>query len=183
MARIPYYDPTQASGRAANAYASLPDLNIFRMLGHSGDLLEAFSRFGGVLLNKTSLDPVLREIAIVRVGVLSKASYEVHQHEGISRRIGMSDELIKAIHEGPASPVLTDLQRQVMAYTDDVVANVRASDATFLPMRQALGDKALQELTIVIGFYMLVSRFLETFDVDIESGGQAPAVKVSGDKS
>ena len=133
MARIPYFDPTQASGRAANAYASLPDLNIFRMLGHSGDLLEAFSRFGGVLLNKTSLNPVLREIAIV----LSKASYEVHQHEGISRRIGMSDELIKAIHQGPASPAFTDLQRQVMAYTDDVVANVRASDATFLPMRQA----------------------------------------------
>ena len=45
-----------------------------------------------------------------------------------------------------------------------------------------LGDKALQELTIVIGFYMLVSRFLETFDVEIETGGKAPAVRVSGDK-
>ena len=92
----------------------------------------------------------------------------------------MSDALIKAIHEGPAAEAFDATQSLVMAFTDDVVANVRAGDATFLPMREALGDKALQELTIVIGFYMLVSRFLETFDVDIETG-EAPVVRVGGD--
>jgi alkylhydroperoxidase family enzyme len=183
MARIPYYDPAQATGRAANAYANLPHLNIFRMLGHSGDLLEGFSRFGGLLLNKTTLDPILREIAIVRVGVLSKATYEVYQHEAISRRLGMSDAMIAGIHEGPGATVFTDLQRQVMAFTDDVVANVRASDATFDPLLGALGEKALQELTITIGFYMLVSRFLETFDVEIEEKAVAGTVHVSGETS
>ena len=39
MARIPYFDPALATDRAAKAYAKLPDLNIFRMLGHSGDML------------------------------------------------------------------------------------------------------------------------------------------------
>ena len=182
MARIPYFDPSRAEGKAVKAYAALPALNIFKMLGHSGDLLEGFSRFGGYLLNRTSLDPVLREIAIVRVGVLSKATYEVHQHEAISRRLGMSDALIAGIHEGPDAAVFTGVQRQVMRYTDDVVLNVRAGDATFEPMRAALGDKALQELTVVIGFYMLVSRFLETFDVEIETG-EAPVVRVAGEAS
>ena len=182
MARIPYFDPAQATGKAVNAYAALPNLNIFRMLGHSGDLLEGFSRFGGYLLNRTALDPILREIAIVRVGVLSKASYEVYQHEAISRRLGMSDELIAAIHEGPGAAAFTDLQRQVMAFTDDVVKNVRAGDATFNPLRDALGPKALQELTVTIGFYMLVSRFLETFDVEIEETAPG-AVRVSGEKA
>ncbi len=182
MARIPYFDPSQATGRAADAYAKLPALNIFRMMGHSGDLLASFSRFGGLLLNRTELDPVLREIAILRVGVLSKASYEIHQHEAISRRLGMSETLLRAIHAGPTDPAFTDLQRLVMTYTDDVVLNVRAGDATFIPMRAGLGDKVLQELTIIIGFYMLVSRFLETFDVDIEDG-EAPVVRVSGEKA
>src|SRR5260221_3676286 len=130
------------------------------MLGPSGELIDGFTKLGTQILNFTSLDPVLREIAIVRVGVLSKASYEVYQHERISRRLGMSDELIAAIHEGPGAVVLTDIQRQVIAYTDDVVANVRAADATFAPLEAALGYKALQELTITIGYYMLVSRFL-----------------------
>ena len=180
MARIPYFDPETATGRAAEAYEKLPALNIFRMMGHGGDLIETFSRMGAYLLNFTSLDPILREIAIVRVGVLSNAGYEVYQHERISRRIGMSDELIAGIHEGPMAAVFDDAQREVMAFTDDVVANVRASDATFEPVRRRLGDKALQELTMTVGYYMMVSRYLETFDVDIEVG-EAPVVSVLGD--
>jgi alkylhydroperoxidase family enzyme len=180
MARIPYFDPAQATGRAAGAYARVPPLNIFRMMGHGGDLIEVFSRMGAYLLNFTSLDPILREIAIVRVGVLSKAAYEVYQHEAISRRIGMSEAVIAGIHEGPGAAVFDDAQREVMAFTDDLVANVRASDATFEPVRARWGDKALQELTITVGFYMMVSRYLETFDVDIEVG-DAPVVRVAGD--
>jgi 4-carboxymuconolactone decarboxylase len=179
MARIPYFDTQNATGRAATAFEKLPPLNIFRMMGHSGELIDGFTKLGTQILNFTSLDPVLREIAIVRVGVLSKASYEVYQHERISRRMGMSDALIAAIHEGPAAAALDDAQREVMAYADDVVANVRASDATFEPLKARLGYKALQELTITIGYYMLVSRFLETFDVDIEDG-EAPKVNVAG---
>jgi 4-carboxymuconolactone decarboxylase len=181
MARVPYFDTTQATGRAAKAYAKLPPLNIFRMMGHAGELVDGFTKLGTQILNFTTLDPVLREIAIVRVGVLSKASYEVYQHEAISRRLGMSDAMIKGIHEGPSAAVFDDLQRLVMAYADDIVANVRASDATFNPVRERLGDKALQELTITIGYYMMVSRFLETFDVDIEEGAPKK-VNVSGAK-
>jgi alkylhydroperoxidase family enzyme len=106
----------------------------------------------------------------------------VFQHEAISRRLGMSEALIQAIHEGPDANAFDERQKLVMRFTDDVVLNVRAGDATFLPARDAFGDKALQELTVVIGFYMLVSRFLETFDVDIDEG-DLPSVKVSGDPS
>ena len=59
---------------------------------------------GNYLLFKSKLDPILREIAIIRAGVLSKAKYEVHQHERIGRDLGMSDALIRAIHKGPDDP-------------------------------------------------------------------------------
>jgi len=147
------------------------------MLGHSGELIDGFTKLGTQILNFSSLDPVLREIAIIRVGVLSRAKYEVYQHERIARGMGMSDALIAAIHEGPAAKVFDEPQRLVMAFTDDVVMNVRASDATFEPMKAQLTFKALQELTITIGYYMLVSRFLETFDVDIEERPVAVNVK------
>ena len=176
MARIPYFDPNDAEGpRAKKAYERLPPLNIFRMLGHSGEMIDGFTKLGGQILNFAKLDPVLREIAIIRVGVLSKATYEVHQHERIGRGLGMSEALIRAIHEGPESAALDDLQRKVMRFTDDVVKNVRASDATFRPLADALSYKELQELTITIGYYMMVSRFLETFDVDIEQPEKSSA--------
>lgn len=169
MARIPYFDPANATGRAAAWYGRLPPLNIFRMMGHSGELLDGFVRLGNQILAFTKLDPVLREIAIVRVGVLSNAKYEVFQHERISRQVGMDDAKIRAIHEGPEAAAFNDLEKMVMRFTDDVVKNVRAGDATFKPLAEKLSHQELQELTITVGYYMMVSRFLETFDVDIEA--------------
>ncbi|MFT4096291.1 MAG: carboxymuconolactone decarboxylase family protein [Rhodoblastus sp.] len=168
MARIPYFDIAQAQGRAKKAYEKLPKLNIFRMLGHSGELVDGFNRLGSQILYFTKLDPVLREIAIIRVGVLSRASYEVHQHERIGRNLGMSDAKIAAIHEGPEAAAFSDVEKEIMRFTDDVVKNVRASDATFQALAHRLSHQEMQELTLTIGYYMMVSRFLETFDVDIE---------------
>ena len=168
MARIPYPDPTTLAPETSEFLAKLPPLNIFRMLAGGEGLLRAFVRFGNHLLYKSELDPVLREIAIVRVGVLSEASYEVHQHDAISRTIGMSDELIEAIRNGADDPAFDEVQRLVVRYTDEIVADVRASDATFDALAERLSLQELQELTITVGFYMAVSRYLETFGVDIE---------------
>jgi 4-carboxymuconolactone decarboxylase len=54
-----------------------------------------------------------------------------------------------------------------------LVANVRASDETFEPLRRELSLIQLQELTLVVGNYMMVCRFLETFDIDLESARAA----------
>ncbi|MCE9521931.1 MAG: carboxymuconolactone decarboxylase family protein [Alphaproteobacteria bacterium] len=171
MARVPYPDPTHLSPETREVLGKMPPLNIFRMMAGGEGLLKAFTRMGNYLLFKSKLDPILREIAIIRAGVLSKATYEVHQHERIGRDLGMSDALIKAIHAGPDDAGFNELQRLVMRYTDDVVRNVRAGDATFAPLSERLSLQEMQELTVTIGYYMMVSRFLETFDVDIEQTG------------
>jgi alkylhydroperoxidase family enzyme len=171
MARVPYPDPTNLSSETREVLGKMPPLNIFRMMSGGEGLLQAFTRMGNYLLFKSKLNPILREIAIIRAGVLSKAKYEVHQHERIGRDLGMSNALIKAIHAGPDDSAFTEDQRLVMRYTDDVVKNVRASDATFKPLSEKLSLQEMQELTVTIGYYMMVSRFLETFDVDIEAPG------------
>jgi alkylhydroperoxidase family enzyme len=168
---VPYPDPKTLSSDTQAVLGKMPPLNIFRMLAGGEGLLQAFTRMGNYILFKSKLDPVLREIAIIRAGVLSKATYEVHQHERIARDLGMSDALIRGIHAGPDDAAFNEVQRSVMRYTDDVVRNVRASDATFKPLSEKLSLQEMQELTVTIGYYMMVSRFLETFDVDIEQPG------------
>lgn len=100
----------------------------------------------------------------------AKARYEVFQHERIARGLGVTEAVIEAIRRGPDDPALDDMQRLVVRFTDDVVRNVRASDETFAPLASRLSLQELQELTVAIGFYMTASRFLETFDVEIEGG-------------
>jgi alkylhydroperoxidase family enzyme len=171
MARVPYPDPKTLAAETQEVLGKVPPLNIFRMMAGGEGLLRAFMRMGNYLLFKSKLEPVLREIAILRVGVLSRAKYEVQQHERIARELGMSERLIKAIHAGPDDGAFSELQRLVMRYTDDIVAHARAGDSTFKPLAERLPLREMQELTIIIGYYMMVSRFLETFDVDIEAPG------------
>lgn len=168
MARVPYPAPEALAAETRDYLGKLPPLNLFRMMAGGDGLLRAFVQLGNHLLFKSRLPPVLREIAILRVGGLSNARYEVFQHERIARGLGMTDGLIAAIRHGPDDPAFDDLQRLVMRFTDDVVRNVRASDETFEPLRARLSLQELQELTVTIGYYMTASRFLETFDVDIE---------------
>lgn len=174
MPRIPYFDPTSGVGpRARQILDRTPPWNLFRMAGHMGELVESFTKMGYQVINYTKVDPTLREIAIIRVGVLSRSPYELSHHEPLGRKLGMSEALIRAIHEGPDAPLFDDLQRKVMRFTDEMVLNVRPSDATFNALAEHFSHQELAELTVAIGFYMLVSRFAETFEIDIDP----PAVR------
>lgn len=173
MARIPYADPNGFDEKTTHLIGQLAPLNIFRMMAHAPGLLRPFVDLGGAFLFQGKLDPVTRECAILRVGYLSNASYETAQHEKIGRDVGMSDALIEAVKVGPGAAGLSEEQKLTLDFVDDLVANVKASDGTFKPALAHFGAEALQELTLITGYYMMVSRFLETFEVDIEDGGAA----------
>ena len=58
----------------------------------------------------------------------------------------------------------------MLRYADDVVRNVKASDKTLKAVQAFLTPGALVELTLTIGYYMMVCRFLESMGVDGEEG-------------
>ncbi len=116
------------------------------------------------------LSPALREIAILRVGWLSRASYEIFQHERIGRDAGLSEDKLRAVASGAQNSAFDKPEKAVLLYTDDIVNNVRASDETLNAVKAFLDAEQLVELTVTIGYYMMVSRFLESMGVDDESG-------------
>ena len=168
MPRIPYFDLKQAPAEFIELLGSRPPLNIYRMLPHAPKAAPGFLRLGGALLRESELDAKLRELAIIRVGLLSGAGYEVHQHKRIAARAGVSQEKIDALSQGAEADVYTPLEKLVLRFTDDVVRNVKASDALFQELLVQLSNRQMAELVLTIGFYMMVSRFLENFEVEIE---------------
>ena len=173
MARIAYADPARFDDKTAHLMNQLAPLNIFRMMANAPGLLRPFVDLGGAFLFTGKLDPVTRECAILRVGYLSQASYETAQHEKIGRDVGMTDALIASVKAGPTARDLSEEHRLTLAYVDDLVSNVKAGNETFQPALAHFGSEQLQELTLITGYYMMVCRFLETFEVDLEDGGAA----------
>jgi len=175
MPRLPYLDRASLSPEIAELWDRRP-LNLYRMIGHAKTAAPGFLALGRSLLTESDLDPKLRELVILRVGAISKASYEIYQHRRVAQSVGLSeDEIGAALRERPDG-CLTDLSRLVLRFTDAVVWEVKAPEPLYSAVAGHLTDRQMAELLLTIGFYMLVSRFLENTEVEIET----PAKKDKG---
>ena len=74
--------------------------NSFRALMNSPKAAEAVGQLGEYLRLHTSLDPVVREIAIISVARHTNSDYEWAHHEPIAREVGVRPQVIESIRTG-----------------------------------------------------------------------------------
>lgn len=168
MARLPYPDLKDLSPENRDLMASLPPLNVFRMMSGAGASFAPFMQFISAYLNEGALDPELRELVILRVGHLCGSAYEVHQHERVSRTLGMSVPRIQAVKGNLPSDLFSDAENAALLFADEQVAQVKVSDTTFAATHTHLTDPQIVELTLIVGTYLMVCRFLETLEIELE---------------
>lgn len=144
-------------------------LNINKMMAHAENSVRHYMRLGSSLLSQVKLDASLRELCILRVATLCDSYYEWHQHEKIARQVAVTEEKIAAVKIGPDAVCFNQLERLVLRYTDEVTKQVKSSDATFDELAQHFDYRELAELTLVVGFYNMIARFLENTEVQLES--------------
>jgi 4-carboxymuconolactone decarboxylase len=142
-------------------------LNIFRALSHSPEALRRFMKFGDYLLSDGKLDPALRELAILRAGYLCRSPYEFSQHISFARRVGLTDAQIRGV-ASPTIQLFNPQQMAVLDYAGELTSESRASDAAWDALRSFLNEEEIVELTLVIGYYNMVSRALNALQVDID---------------
>jgi alkylhydroperoxidase family enzyme len=182
MARVPYASRETAPPKVAEIFAKLEAggyqlLNLYRAVGHCGELGPAFIRLGNKILFQGKLPPTLRELAILRVGHLAQAPYEYSKHLVIGRRAGLSQAQLDALPDWEGSRAFDAQERAVLAYTDEVSRHYRAQDATFAALQGFLDSEQLVELTVVIGFYEMICRVLEALQIEIEEDEFEPLGK------
>jgi alkylhydroperoxidase family enzyme len=138
------------------------------MLAHSPSLFEQYCRLGGAIRHRGELDPVVRELAITRTGILCEAPYEVVAHKRIGKNVGVTDEQNEALENWKSATCFDEVQRAALAFTDEIVELSRPTDATFNAIAAKLTPRALVELQLSVGFYVMTSKFLETFAIDMQ---------------
>jgi alkylhydroperoxidase family enzyme len=100
------------------------------------------------------LDPILRELAIVRAGWARGSQFVFSQHCKIFRSLGVSEVKIAAIPAWETSGVFTPLESLVLAYVDDLVlGSGRVTDARFAALKACLSDVEILELTFITCTY------------------------------
>jgi 4-carboxymuconolactone decarboxylase len=175
MARIGYPDPARLGERTRDLLDKLRQANVFRVLAHAEPALRPLVQLGSALLYEGQLDARLRELVIVRVGHLCGSAYEVYQHEQFAASVGVPAEKIAAVREGPRAAVFTPLEACVLRFADESVRDGRASDGVFAMVQAALGDRQTVELTVTVGYYLMMARVLVGLDVDLDNEAKLSA--------
>lgn len=173
MARIPYTNIEESPQKIKDFFEKLRSselniLNIHRMVAHSQASVREFVWFGSKLLTKPRLEPRFRELAILRIAQLHGARYEWAHHVPIALQAGVSREQIREIGRWSESPLFADEEKTVLKYTEEVVRNNEPGDDTFGAAARFLDSAGLVELTLSVGYWCMVAKFLRTFRVDIE---------------
>jgi 4-carboxymuconolactone decarboxylase len=173
MARISLLKEESASPELQETFRKITDqgrkvLNLFKIMAHSPKVGKYFLRLGNAILFKGVVPPNLRELAILRVGNINKAMYEWTQHVPIALRVGVRQAQIDALPEWEHSGEFNEIEKAILRYTDEETLNIRVKDETFAAVRAVLSEEGIVELTTTIGYYGMVCRILEVFQIELE---------------
>jgi 4-carboxymuconolactone decarboxylase len=129
----------------------------------------ALQELGAAIRFRSELPPRIREMAILAVAQAWDSAYERASHEPIGREAGLTDEEIEALRGG-ADPGFADKQEQaayavVRALTGLDPNTADLDDEQYDTAVAALGERALVELSTLVGYYATLALQMRIFRV------------------
>lgn len=170
MARLPLLDTDTATGDAAKVLSRLDNpLNIFRMMAHAETNFRHVLKLGGSILSEQKLGAKERELLILQVAQLQGGEYEWNQHDPIAIGVGVPRTQIDALAAGDiANDVFSTSDQALLAFSKEVILNVRVPDDIFELAHSHFSDQEIVETIFTIGFYMMAARLTEATQTDID---------------
>ncbi|EED12177.1 4-carboxymuconolactone decarboxylase family protein [Talaromyces stipitatus ATCC 10500] len=149
---------------------------------HSPPIADGYNSLLGAIRNQAVIPQDVLELSVCRVAILNGAVYEWNAHAPLALKAGVTAEQLQGVKsipistftpEGkiinntrkPAESSLTDFQWEVLLFTDAMTKNIKVDDTIFGAIKSRFGEREVVELTVCIGAYNMVSRFLVTLDV------------------
>ncbi len=144
-------------------------INIYRLMLHSPELANAWFDLNQAVRYGTEIDGQCRELAVIRVAILNQVEYVQRAHgPAYALKEGLTPEQVAAIADWRASNLFTDQQRALLAYTDAMTREIDVPDSIFAEVRKHFTERQTVELTMLIGAYNMLTRFLKALKVDPE---------------
>lgn len=168
MARLPYLDVADLAPGDQDLLKR--PINLHRQLVHSPGMARAFGTMGQYIRHGSTLDPRLRELAILQVGWTARSPYEWSHHVKIGFDFGVTEADVRALiaDSAGADTALGATERAVLAAARYLTTEATLTDALFDALRPHFSDTDLVELLVVIGFYAGVVRVLASLGIDVE---------------
>lgn len=144
--RDPVKDPGTATGTPGNwwtVFALIPECFAHTVAG-----------FQFYRSRDRKLKAKLRELGQTRAGYARGSQFVFSQHCKSMRAVGFSEAQIAAIPHWQSTDLFSEIERAVLAYTDDLVlSGGRVADGTFDVLKAHLSDEEILEFTYITCTY------------------------------
>lgn len=159
--RDPVANPGTATGTPGDywtTFALVPDL-----LFNARDSLMKLMQPG------RKLPPKLRELAIIRTGIVGDSRFEYSQHLKVARMVGVTEDKLAAIKSWPTGDKFTAAERAVMQAADELVGRNLVEDETFAALKSHLPDEQIMELFYVIGLWRMHGMIVRALHLEFDN--------------
>jgi 4-carboxymuconolactone decarboxylase len=121
--------------------------------------------FAKALVTKGRLPSSWRELVILRVSWRRRCPYALQAHRVIGRHYGLSEERIALATEEGGYRVMSRVDRVLILATDELLDEGRIATSTKMVLQRFLDERAIIELTMLVGEYVLLGMVCETFQL------------------
>ena len=167
--KIPLPSDDQLPADIRDTLANLPPVNVFRMMANAPASFHGFLQLAGSILRQSEFDSRKREIAILRVAHVTRSSYEWTQHVRLARQIGVTQEEIDHIGVDGAVQGLDEESLLLCRVAEEISRDIRLSDEALAAILKKYGVRQATELILCCSYFNMLSRFLESTRVELES--------------
>jgi alkylhydroperoxidase family enzyme len=162
--------PAPTTPRIPPLQSSEAQINIMKTLANHPKLAEAWGPFAGYILRDSALPPRDRELLILRIGYLNQAEYEWGHHSRLAKQVGISDEEILRVMDGPETAGWSSFERALLRAADELHKSATITDRTWAYLDARYDEKQLMDVVFTVGQYNLVSWALRSFRVPMDEG-------------
>lgn len=143
--------------------------NVFSLLANSPGAMSVVTPVGAHVRYNTDFDNLLRELVILTVAQELNCEYEWKHHWRVAEKAGATDELLKKIGtvEIESEPNSIGI---AVRYARMLTNNENIDDNLVETLKESFGVTGFVDLTIMIGYYGMLARFINTAIIPVESG-------------
>ena len=170
--RIPPLSDDEASDEQRELLSAAargrPPLNVQRTVARYPALSRARLDFTRHIMTESSLPDRERELLILRTGWNCQSEYEFAQHSRFGRAVGLSDDEIARVADGPDADDWDPFDATLLRAADELHNDAFISDSTWSALSERYSTQQLMDAVFTVGQYHIVSMALNSFGVQFE---------------
>jgi 4-carboxymuconolactone decarboxylase len=138
---------------------------VLLTFAHHPQLAELFSQLNIHLLSTSTLPVKQRQIAIMRLAWICKATYMWSSHLSTSMRSGLQPDMFRPIQVGADDPYFTQFERVVIRATEELVNDRKIGDASWHALMQEWNNQQMLDFLFTVGAYVTVAGVMRSAGV------------------